>query len=171
MPIVLGTHCNNRICQKYQQLIPRACEVHKRCQGKFMTESQKSDKSNHLIGKVVIKVAIIEEDECNGSGSGAADEEHHDGDGDQHQGPLLLVLQQGRLSLRPEKRLLGKCKQVTRHLFNVILSSKWFFYPLWFFRSTPAPGTSRSREILRNLRTIMVFKMARTTMGPNLLKI
>ena len=85
-----------------------------------MTESQKSDKSNHLIGKVVIKVAIIEEDECNGSGSGAADEEHHDGDGDQHQRPLLLVLQQGRLSLRPEIRLLGKlpkCKQVTRHLF------------------------------------------------------
>ena len=73
-----------------------------------ISESQKSDKSHHLIGKVVIKVAIIEEDECNGSGGGAADEEHHDGDGDHHQGPLLLVLQQGRLTLRPEIKLVGK---------------------------------------------------------------
>ena len=94
-----------------------------------ISESQQQQKANghHLIFNVVIKVAIIEEDECNSSGGGAADEEHHDGDGDKHQRPLLLVLQQGRLSLRPEVRLLGKlpnCKQVTRQLFNVILSSK-----------------------------------------------
>ena len=78
--------------------------------------------TNDLIVDVFIKAAIIEEDECNSSWCCAADEEHHDGDGDQHQRPLLLVLHQQCLSLRPEVKLLGKlpkCKQLKRQLLNL----------------------------------------------------
>ena len=42
-----------------------------------------------------IKPCSIEQGKHDGHRCGAADKEHYNGDGDQHQGPLLLVLQQG----------------------------------------------------------------------------